>query len=343
MSKLGTKREMMCRHNDRGVQEIFSSGEHKNITTLKQEKRLLEETGIDRYLSKYIAPYPEAPEFHLSKVAHVTTKRGLDGILKSGGFKGGERSFLWCNLPVDDDDINAAERRYLEKIFPDRTPEQRQMQQPFLSKFTTSPAFRKASRFGNFRFTFSLSDLLMMYRQQICGGEEPVLRVYETVVYKQEIMYTVLVHCPDNKEFEKYPVLGDGSDGSDGSDDAVCAYMRGNIVWRAQAMSKTHAFGLAIDEVNQNVGTEGGGYAWYMWDHVTLAFHLPEGQTLHFDREIVIKNLTTCDADEMFIGVKCGKKGRECVGTCPCEKCLVPLATADEIVEGILCDYKTNC
>nr|XP_046190856.1 uncharacterized protein LOC124019522 isoform X3 [Oncorhynchus gorbuscha] len=230
-----------------------------------------------------------------------------------------------------------AERRYLEKIFPDRTPEQRQKQQPFLSKFTTSPAFRKESRFGNFRFTFSLSDLLMMYSQQICDGKQPVLRVYETVVYKQEIMYTVLVHSPDNKEFEKYPVLGDGSD------DALCAYMRGNIVWRAQAMSKTHDFGLAIDEVNQNVGTEGGGNAWYMWDHVTLAFHLPEGQALHFDMDIVIKNLTTCDADEMFIGVKCRRKGHECVGTCPCGKCLVPLATADEIVEGISCDYKTNC
>ncbi|XP_064818240.1 uncharacterized protein LOC135535740 [Oncorhynchus masou masou] len=251
--RLIVSREMKVRHNDRGVKENFSSGEHKNIATLKQEKTLLKEAGIDRYLSKEIAPYPEAPEFHLSKVAHVTTKRGLDGILKSGGFKGGEKSFLWCNLPVDDDDIIAAECRYLEKIFPDRTPEQRQIQQPFLSKFTTSPAFRKASRFGNFRFTFSLSDLLMMYSQQICGGEEPVLRVYETVVYKQEIMYTVLVHSPDNKEFEKYPVLGDGSD------DALCAYMRGNIVWRAQAMSKTHAFGLAIDEVNQNVGTEGGG------------------------------------------------------------------------------------
>ncbi|XP_020339135.1 uncharacterized protein LOC109891194 [Oncorhynchus kisutch] len=337
MSKLGGKREMKVRYNDRGVKENFSSGEHKNIATLKQEKTLLNEAGIDRYLSKDIAPYPEAPEFHLSKVAHVTTKRGLDGILKSGGFKGGEKSFLWCNLPVDDDDIIAAERRYLEKIFPDRTPEQRQIQQPFLSKFTTSPAFRKASRFGNFRFTFSLSDFLMMYSQQICGGKQPVLRVYETVVYKQEIMYTVLVHSPDDKEFEKYPVLGDGSD------DALCAYMRGDIVWRAQAMSKTHAFGLAIEEVNQNVGTEGGGNAWYMWDHVTLAFHLPDGQALHFDTKIVIKNLTTCDADEMFIGVKCRKKGHECVGTCPCGKCLVPLATADEIVEGISCDYKTNC
>ncbi|XP_041748811.1 uncharacterized protein LOC121578511 [Coregonus clupeaformis] len=329
---------MKCRKNARFVKETFSSGEHKNITTIKQDNTLLGKAEIARYLSRQdIPPYPEAPEYHLSKVAHVTTKRGLDGILESGGFNGGEKSFLWCNLPVDDDDINAAEHRYLEKIFPDRTPEQRQMQQPFLSKFTTSPAFRKASRFGNFRFTFILSDLLKMYSQQICGGEEPVLRVYETVVYKQEIMYIVLVHCPHDNEFEKYPVLGDGSD------DAVCGYRKGNVVWHAQAMSKTHAVGLAIDEVNQIVGTDSGCDEWYMWDHVTLAFHLPQGQTLQFDRKIVIENLTTCDADEMFIGVKCRYKGHECVRTCPCGKCLVPLATAEEIVEGIRCDYKTNC
>lgn len=43
---------MKVRYNDRGVKENFSSGEHKNIATLKQEKTLLNEAGIARYLSK---------------------------------------------------------------------------------------------------------------------------------------------------------------------------------------------------------------------------------------------------------------------------------------------------
>ncbi|KAK3562824.1 hypothetical protein QTP86_010399 [Hemibagrus guttatus] len=64
------------------------------------------------------------------------------------------------------------------------------------------------SRYGNYRFTFPLTDLMQWYKEQNCGGKDPVLRVYETITYKQEIVYAVLIHSPeDNKRFGKYPLL----------------------------------------------------------------------------------------------------------------------------------------
>ncbi|XP_055770697.1 uncharacterized protein LOC129846908 [Salvelinus fontinalis] len=296
----------MERTNRRNKREIFFSGEHKNITTLKHEA-ILNDHG---YLHNSIPRYPEEPEFHISKVAHVTNESKIDEILDSNGFRGGDRSLLWWSLAIEHDDIRAAEDRYLEKIFPDRTPEQREMQREigsFLNQFTTSPAFKQESRYGNYRFTLSLSDLLKMYREQICGGEKPVLKVYETSVYQQEIMYCVLVHSPSVDEFEEYPCLGDGSD------DAVCGYKendvegegKGHIVWRAQAMSATQKVGLTINAMDKIVETDGHVYnTWYMWDHVTLALHLPEGLLLNVDRENLIKNLTACEADKPFLGAR---------------------------------------
>lgn len=294
----------MERTNPRNIREIYFSGEHRNITTLKNEAILY----THGYIHKPIPLYPEEPEFHISKVAHVTEESKIDEILDSNGFRGRDRSLLWWSLAIEHDDIRAAEDRYLEKIFPDRTPEQREVQRErgsFLNQFTTSPAFRQASRYGNFRFTLSLSDLLKMYREQICGGEKPVLKVYETSVYKLEIMYSVLVHSPSVDEFEEYPFLGDGSD------DAVCGYREndvegegeGHIVWRAQAMSATQKVGLTINYMDKIVETDGNVYKkYYMWDHVTLALHLPEGLFLKVDRENLIKNLTACEVDEPFLG-----------------------------------------
>ncbi|XP_014022503.2 uncharacterized protein [Salmo salar] len=311
----------MKRINARGIEETYFWGTQKTLNTLRDMEGLPCYKNIQKDI-----PQLTDIEFHISSLAHVTTKSGLDGILDSGGFKGGEKSLLWWGLAIDHDDIRAAEDRYLEKLFPDRTPEQRQMQQPFLSKFTTSPAFRKASRYGNFRFTFSLSDLLMMYRQQICGGEEPVLRVYGTTVYKQEIMYTVLVHSPGVQELEKYPALNNG-----GED--VFKYQEGTMDWHAQAVSETHDFQPVIHRP-QVVEVEPFDCLyeydkWFVWDHVTLAFHLPEGQTLQVDREKLIENLTACEAVDPFLGVRCVSNSYNCACNC----CCLHRSEAEYIVE----------
>ena len=195
----------------------------------------------------------------------------MKGILDCKGFSGGDRRLLWWGTLIGKNETLAAEQRYLEELFPGRSPEERERQKPFLHEFTTSPVFMDDSRYGNFRFTFSLADVMKKYSTQFCGEEEPVLRVYETVLYKQEVMYVVLIHSPDVHDYDGYPELGD-------NDEGVCAYRDGEIIWRAQAISQTHRFRLIEDMVERQVSVEGGFDVYYLWDHMTLAFHIPEDQ-----------------------------------------------------------------
>ncbi|KAL6457951.1 hypothetical protein MHYP_G00331810 [Metynnis hypsauchen] len=192
--------------------------------------------------------YPRPVEFHVSHVSHVTTKSKLDEILESSGWKVKEpsqkepKTFLWWGLHIPNEEIKEAEARYMRKTYP-----KLKARKNVLKKFTKSPVFLPTSRYGNFKFTLHLAELMQMYRDQICGGEEPVLRIFKTVLYQQEIMYTVLIHSPQLQEYNDYPVLTDGPDD-------LCTYSDGVITWRAQAISETHNCQLMIDdELSVNV------------------------------------------------------------------------------------------
>ncbi|XP_076159004.1 uncharacterized protein LOC143142159 [Alosa pseudoharengus] len=265
--------------------------EHKNDYTRKEVIQPNEEaTNWGQ-----VPHYPRPVEFCVSTVAHVTTERGLEGIMAANGFKGGERGFLWWGLVIGQEEIAAAEQRYLETLIPEWSPEEieRQKEEPFLHNFTTSPAFKDESRYGNFRFTFNLDDLLQKYSTEICGGQTPVLKVYKTSIYKQEVMYTVLIHSPDVCVYKDYPELDD-------NDQAVCLYRDGKIIWRAQAISETHHYKLTENKEKKEVHAEGNlniGYVHYVWDHVTLAFHMPRDTILPFSRAELEEVLTPCDKD----------------------------------------------
>lgn len=183
--------------------------QHVTIETLKTHAPLKNH----KYLHKNIPEYPKEVEFQISKVSHVTNKAGLDGIL-SNGFKGGKKRgpFMWWGLNIENSNINEAQDRYLDREIPDRHSSSaqtggRQRKVSFLKKFTTSPVFKDGSRYRNYRFNFALEDLMQMYTEQLCGGEKPVLRVYQTVVYQQEIMYAVVVHSPEVKDFDTSSLL----------------------------------------------------------------------------------------------------------------------------------------
>lgn len=61
------------------------------------------------------------------------------------------------------------------------------------------------------------------------------MRIYETVLYKQEVMHVVLVHSPANQEdFSEYPLL------LTDDLDAVCVFRDGRFIWRPEAMCETH-------------------------------------------------------------------------------------------------------
>ncbi|XP_066547509.1 uncharacterized protein LOC136714101 [Amia ocellicauda] len=269
-------------------------GKHAGIGVLKATPNFQND-----YIWKTDIPeFPKAVEFHITSLSHVTGRSGLDGVLHDGGFKktsgSGNRTFLWWSLEITKEDRDAAEQRFLESLFPDRTPEQAERQEPFLHKFTTSLAFLQSSRYGNFRFTFPLQDLLQEYKTQICNGEEPVLRVYETVCFKQEIVYAVVVHSPGVHDFDDYPPL-------EKNEHAICGYQDGKIIWRPEAMSETHWYYLDQSDRNTVKAVNMTTHQFYVWDHVALAFHVKPGQILSFDRERLGCSLSACEAGKIKI------------------------------------------
>ncbi|XP_053188064.1 uncharacterized protein LOC128371710 [Scomber japonicus] len=272
----------------RGYNENNCFGRHLNLSELKEEAKELENVYL---LKENILPYPR-PEFHVTHLKHDTNGKGLRGIKASKGFRDPDPlGLVWWNLMVRPEDIQSAEPRLLDQIYPDRTEEQAQKQQSFLGKFATSPAFLDSSRLGSYRFTFPLEEVLTAYSQQLCSGAQPVMRVFKTALYKQEVMYAVLVHSPANQElFSGFPLLTD-------EPNAVCAYRDGRFIWRPEAMCGTHSFELVYKrdenqvEVNELFGFD---RPFYVWDNVAITLHVEEGQVLKFDAERLRENLTYC-------------------------------------------------
>ncbi|XP_067260801.1 uncharacterized protein [Chanodichthys erythropterus] len=266
--------------NSRGSEEILLQQQHISIDHLKQTDEIQEEDIYKKYISKKDIPdYPTPVEFHITEVAHATNKTGLPQILNSEGFKGlDEDLFSWWSLKINEADIRAAEERFLKSLFPERTEEERSAQQPFLSNFTTSPAFNnEISHYSNFCFTLLLTELMEAYKKQMCEGEEPVLRVYGTKLFNKLIEYVVLIHSPQNNEnFSKYPLL---------TSSPLVSYDGNQIIWRAQAICRNHQYQQVING-NQAFfrKLEIKDSEYYVWDQVSLAFHVKDVLTFPKER-----------------------------------------------------------
>ncbi|KAF3705484.1 hypothetical protein EXN66_Car021175 [Channa argus] len=281
---------MKTRRNKREHNEQYTEGRHLKLNDLKKEARGF----VMKYLKKNIPNYPR-PEFHVTHLKHDTNRKGLTGIRRDGGFRDpGKDSLqlLWWSLVVGPDDVTAAETRLLEKTFPDRTEEQVQMQQSFLGKFATSPAFKETSRLGSYRFTFPLEEVLQAYSQQFCFGAQPVMRVFKTVLYKQEVVHVVVVHSLANQQlFSEYPLLTDDPN-------AVCVYRDGCFIWRPEAMCETHWYELIErrDEKQMEVKKMvGWGVQYYVWDNVAVGLHMEKGQVLGFGADRLRESLGFCE------------------------------------------------
>ncbi|XP_058484427.1 uncharacterized protein LOC131459017 isoform X2 [Solea solea] len=245
---------METRRNRRSVKEHFLRDQHVKLEDLQTEAR-----GFDnQYLSKENIPAFPRPEIHVSHLKHDTDRGGLKGIHEDGGFRSKD-SLLWWSLAVKPEDIMSAETRLLEETYPDRTEDQRQSQQSFLGRFATSPAFLETSRLGSYRFTFPVEEVLEAYSQQFCSGTQPVFQVYETVLYKKEVI-------------------------------------DGRFIWRPEAMSETHWLELVQNPEEKQMVAEvaPGRDEYYVWDHIAIALCVPDGEVLKFDTNKLRGNLKYC-------------------------------------------------
>ncbi|XP_073697771.1 uncharacterized protein [Garra rufa] len=285
---MATEKVFRVRRNKRNKRELYLEGEHVTIKQLKVRDDIKQEKIAQTYLSKDISDYPSPVEFHIREVAHVTNKKSLEGIWKSKGFKDPAGSSLsWWSLKINEADIRAAEELYLKKLFPDITKEEIAAHPPFLNEFTTSPVFlNQTSRYGNFRFTFPLTELMEAYKKQECDGQEPVLRIHETKLFKQEIGYIVLVHSPEfNKKFSHFPEL---------QSNPLVSYDGHQIIWRAQSICETHNFRL-VTHGKTAMPERLDSHEWYVWDQVILAFHTKD--VLTFPKRKLKASLSCCELD----------------------------------------------
>lgn len=112
--------------NARKAKPFVCKGEHIAIKDLEKKDDIKNRHMYKTYLLKDIPEYPSPVEFHITEVAHVTNKTSLEKICESEGFKGLDTdSFSWWSLKINEADIRAAEERYLEKLFPDMTKEEK--------------------------------------------------------------------------------------------------------------------------------------------------------------------------------------------------------------------------
>ncbi|XP_048881851.1 uncharacterized protein LOC125749047 isoform X4 [Brienomyrus brachyistius] len=291
----------MRRVNERRITETVFEGEHLRLEDLK-DKYVLQD---NMYLHRDVPLLPIPVEFHIRKVIHVTGISGMRGILGVSGFRLGENAgygnrtqFLWWSLAVDDADRLSAQRHFLQALLPDITPEEVENHPEFLSQFTTSTAFSPKSRYGNFKFTFSLKELFQKYSEQFCEGESPVLRVYKTVVYKKEIVHVVVIHSPDVPDFDECPILQD-------NEGDPCALRNGSLLWRPKAISDPCCQNLVREGDGRSVRVEPCLMSYFMWEHGALAFHIPPGETLRFERDELLNSLSACDTPESpFLGTE---------------------------------------
>lgn len=137
------------------------------------EKEAKDTHMYEKYLSKsniplYPGPKEFSPEFHASYLKHDTHRFSLQGIKNDVGFKdpnnGSEDpdglSLVWFSLAVGKEEIQSAEKTLLKKTNMNAEP-------GFLKKFASSPAFSEKSRYGSYRFTFKVEDVLKAYSEQV--------------------------------------------------------------------------------------------------------------------------------------------------------------------------------
>ncbi|XP_060717665.1 uncharacterized protein LOC132840201 [Tachysurus vachellii] len=226
---------------------------------------LMESNPEHTYLRKQNIPWYPIYHFQESNVCHVTDKSGLYGVFKDKGFRSGDTDrFLWWGLSISD-----------------KSKQQKE-------EFATSPAFQTESIYGNFRFTFPLTELLSAYSKQYCNGTSPILRVLDTRLFKQEILYSVLVHPRYMRHYRKYPRLPVDSE-------HLCGYREKKMTWCCQSPSNNYEYSQYLDEGGEIYVGPLGRNEYYVWDNVAVVFHMKKDWVLKLGHRRLFDHLSVCE------------------------------------------------
>uniref|UniRef100_A0A1B8Y4S5 Uncharacterized protein n=1 Tax=Xenopus tropicalis TaxID=8364 RepID=A0A1B8Y4S5_XENTR len=189
------------------VEQIHGCLKHK--VARKKIITYIERTIPDQFLQLGIT-------FPVTRLQHVTTETPTRQIVQSGYFHAGDQSrlpwshpnakLLYWSVEILKEQIEELRQEAFQALQAMVPPHNAKVyEEDFNCQFADSPAFKSASRYGNFKFSLPLSDLLFEYKKRQCRGAELEFRVLGTAMYSKEIAHIVLVHSPMATEFSDLP------------------------------------------------------------------------------------------------------------------------------------------
>ncbi|OCT93446.1 hypothetical protein XELAEV_18016515mg [Xenopus laevis] len=250
---------------------------------------------------------------------HVTTQESMMEILDSEGFCGSAIKYgcfgedhpdielCYWSAQVSESDIQKVLHDAIREVY-QKLPiyNERKFRTAIREQFANSPAFDAAkSRYGHFKFSFPLSEILSAYKDQFCSGSEPQLRMLGTTLYKQEIVHTVLVHSPG--VFHDLPLVETIDMESNPMPFVFRKWENGTKVlyWRPESTSSTLRVRVSDAWSGDNDCPE--YCAWFqqyrscchrkdpcVWNHLVFAFHVPANGLFEFPEETLKENLSAC-------------------------------------------------
>uniref|UniRef100_A0A1B8Y4N1 Uncharacterized protein n=1 Tax=Xenopus tropicalis TaxID=8364 RepID=A0A1B8Y4N1_XENTR len=260
----------------------------------------------------------------ITNLQHVTIQNSMSQIMESECFCAGNYvnftrrhhniSLSCWSVQVPPDKVEEARREAFQVVQGMVGPRNaREYEGKFNRQFANSPAFNSASRYGNFKFSLPLSDLLSEYKEQHCQGAKPEFRVLGTAMYKQEIAHIVLVHSPMATEFRDLPSVPIVGRHANPLPFVFRSQEDGKFYWRPE--STADIFKMRIFENRCRMREcpmscpyyEERGTCFHcrdtysIWNHLILAFHLPGNEPLWIPREKLLESLSACDILEPYL------------------------------------------
>ncbi|CAH2299150.1 Hypothetical predicted protein [Pelobates cultripes] len=243
-------------------------------------------------------------EFPITKLRHVTTEDcmrcivqeqyiGIGNNIKPEPLK--DLSCWSAEFPPKEELPYEQAFEKVQRIVP--TWDAEPFQEEIKDQFASSPAFdNSSSRYGNFVFSFPLSDLLKAYKSQHCQNGDPQLKVLGTAMYSQEIAHMVIVHSPDTDRYDKLPMVQTVSSTAESLPFFYRKEEDGELYWRPESTSGglrvTISEGGEIYTCPLNK-TRTGKFC--VWNHLIVAFHLPDSKYLVIPEKQLLENLSACE------------------------------------------------
>ena len=213
----------------------------------------------------------EGTKIKIRNLAHLTSEANADGIITSGGFKGGVKKInegrkgdpIQAKLSWWSPKFKEKHKKLVRDTLNDAIkPFYGDKDKGLENQFATSKAFQPPASYGEVFFKYSIKKLCKRYIDYRGEENQIQFKILGTYVYACEIMYAVLVCSDKDLQFSKYPAVP-----GDGNNEAVVTHNNLNWVWRPRATSTTITRLDGFREIPK----------YRRWEHVAFAFYVPQG------------------------------------------------------------------